>query len=213
METIHTEIISRFIGNVATLLNYYPSKALIDLRRIVQFIDDRIPYRDGHNKRVAKLSVRLGEEIGLLEDEIFILEVASLLHDLGKAYIKKEILEKPGILTKAERKEIEKHVLNAAVFLSCFREFKKPLEGILSHHECYNGSGYPKGMTGTEIPLSGRIIAVADAFDAMTSERPYRESKTKVEAIEELKRNSKNQFDPYLVHIFVKDVLRIDFLI
>jgi HD-GYP domain-containing protein (c-di-GMP phosphodiesterase class II) len=207
LETIHTQVISRFMDYVANMLYYDPSKALVDLRRIVQFIDDRIPYRDGHNKRVAELAVRLGGVIGLSEDEIFILEVASLLHDLGKAYIKKEILEKPGILTKAERKEIEKHVLNAAIFLSCFREFKKPIEGILSHHECYDGSGYPRGMTGTEIPLSGRIIAVADAYDAMTSERPYRESKTKVEAIEELKRNSKNQFDPYLVDIFVKDVL------
>ncbi len=207
MESIHTQVISRFIGYVANMLEHDPSKALIDLRRIVQFIDDRIPYRDGHNKRVAELAVRLGEEIGLSEDEIFILEVASLLHDLGKAYIKNEILEKPGILTKAERKEIEKHVSNAAVFLSCFREFKKPLEGILSHHEYYDGSGYPKGMTGTEIPLSGRIIAIADAYDAMTSERPYRENKTKEEAIEELKRNSKSQFDPYLVDIFIKILL------
>lgn len=207
MESIHTQIISRYIDYVATMLYYDPIKALVDLRRIVQFIDDRIPYRDGHNKRVAILSVRLGEEIGLSEDEIFVLEVASLLHDLGKAYIKKEILEKPGTLTKAERKEIEKHVLNAAIFLSCFREFKKPIEGILSHHEYYDGSGYPRGMTGTEIPLGGRIIAVADAYDAMTSERPYRESKTKGEAIAELKRNAVNQFDPYLVNIFVKDVL------
>jgi HD-GYP domain-containing protein (c-di-GMP phosphodiesterase class II) len=204
MESIHTQIISRFINQIAKMLNHDPLKALLDLRRIVQFIDDRIPYRDGHNKRVAKLSVKLGEEIGLAEDEIFILEIASLLHDLGKAYIKEEILEKPGVLTKTERKEIEKHVINAAIFLACFREFRKPLEGILSHHEHYDGSGYPKGMSGKEIPLSGRIIAIADAYDAMTSKRPYRESKTKKEAIEELKRNSKKQFDPYLIDIFVK---------
>lgn len=204
MESIHTQAISKLIDYIAMMLNHDPLEALIDLRRIVQFIDDSIPYRDGHNKRVAKLSVKLGEEIGLSEDEIFILEIASLLHDLGKAYIEKEILEKPGILTKAERKEIEKHVINAAVFLSCFREFRKPLKGILSHHEHYDGSGYPKGMTGKEIPLSGRIIAIADAYDAMTSKRPYRESKTKKEAIEELKRNSKKQFDPYLIDIFVE---------
>jgi HD-GYP domain-containing protein (c-di-GMP phosphodiesterase class II) len=181
------------------MLSHDPSKALIELRRIVQFIDDRIPYRDGHNTRVAELAVRLGKEIGLSEDGLFVLEIASLLHDLGKAYIKKEILEKPGKLTKAERKEIEKHVINAAIFLSCFREFKKSLEGILSHHEHYDGSGYPKGTSGKEIPLSGRIIAIADAYDAMIPKRPYRESRTKEEAIEELKRNSKKQFDPDIV--------------
>jgi HD-GYP domain-containing protein (c-di-GMP phosphodiesterase class II) len=207
MESIHTEVISRFIENIAKIINYNPSKALIDLKRIVQFIDDRIPYRDGHNKRVAELAVRLGKEIGLPEDGLFILEIASLLHDLGKAYIKEEILEKPGILTNVERKEIEKHVVNAAIFLSCFREFKKPLEGILSHHEHYDGSGYPKGIAGKEIPLNGRIIAIADAYDAMTSKRPYRKSKTKEEAIEELKRNSKKQFDPHLVDISVKILL------
>lgn len=133
-----------------------------------------------------------------------ILEAAALLHDFGKIGIDEEILLKPSSLTVQEKQEIEKHVLRGYYMLDGFSELEEVIKGVKSHHERYNGLGYPEGLAEDSIPLIGRIIAVVDAYDAMTNDRPYRKARTKQEAIEELKKFSGKQFDPEIVEVFVK---------
>jgi HD-GYP domain-containing protein (c-di-GMP phosphodiesterase class II) len=204
MKTEHKREIYECLRGVAKMLDQSPYEALNKLKRVVRVIDKNIPYGDGHNLRVSNISIMLGKEIGLSLNNLLVLEVASLLHDLGKLCIDKEILQKRGILTFSERNEIKKHVIKAVLFLAGISEFKRALQGIFSHHEHYDGSGYPLGLSRHEIPLMGRIIAVADAYDAMTSERPYRKARSKKEAIVEILKQSGKQFDPEIVDIFIE---------
>ncbi len=136
------------------------------------------------------------------------MEVAGLLHDIGKIGIPKAILEKEGILTPAEWSEICRHPEIGYRILSASNETSDIANYILSHHERYDGAGYPTGLQGTEIPLQARILAVADAFVAMTSARPYRAALSWKEAVKELQGNAGKQFDPEIVKILVNKVLR-----
>jgi HD-GYP domain-containing protein (c-di-GMP phosphodiesterase class II) len=204
MADLHLDEIIKCLGKVAKILHNKPKEALQELRDISSLIDNQVPYRDGHNKRVSEYSLKIGKQLGLTDKEMVILETAALLHDFGKIGVDEEILLKPGPLTKSEKIEIEKHVLRGYYILSGFAELEEALEGVRSHHEHYNGSGYPERLLGDNIPLLGRILAVADAYDAMTSERPYRKAKTKEQAIEELKKFSGTQFDPEVVEVFIK---------
>ena len=135
------------------------------------------------------------------------LETAALLHDFGKIGVEDNILDKPASLIDAEKAEVEKHVLRGYYMLAGFIELGDALKGIKTHHEHYNGLGYPQGLTDGYIPLIGRIIAVADAYDAMTSDRPYRKAKTKEQAIDELKKFAGQQFDPHIVDVFL-DIIK-----
>jgi HD-GYP domain-containing protein (c-di-GMP phosphodiesterase class II) len=133
-----------------------------------------------------------------------VLEVAALLHDFGKIGIDEAILMKPQLLTPEEKLEIDMHVMRGYYMLAGFNELIEALRGIKSHHESYDGTGYPEGLAKSQIPLIGRIIAVADAYDAMTSRRPYRKALTHEQAVHELKSNAGTQFDPAIVKIFIK---------
>lgn len=161
-----------------------------------------------HCKRVASLCREIALAMGFSQAMADEMEVAGLLHDIGKIGIPKAILEKEGILTPAEWSEICRHPEIGYRILSASNETSDIANYILSHHERYDGAGYPTGLQGTEIPLQARILAVADAFVAMTSARPYRAALSWKEAVKELQENAGKQFDPEIVKILVNKVLR-----
>ncbi len=162
-------------------------------------------YTRGHCERVTEYAIALGQALGLSSDQLMTLEYASLLHDVGKIGVPTEILNKMGQLTKDEFQHICKHPELGYSIVVKVPFLKDCAEILLQHHERYDGSGYPKGVMGTSIRREARIIAIADAFDAMTSARPYRKQPlTEKEAIEQLVSNSGTQFDPDMVEYFVK---------
>lgn len=200
---IDLDAIIKCLSTVAETLKEDPKTAVRNLRKIGAEIDSKVPYRDGHNIRVTDYCLAIADALGFTADAKLTLEVAALLHDFGKIGIDENILLKPRTLTEQEKREISMHVMRGYYMLAGFNELIEALRGVRSHHEFYDGSGYPEGLRHEEIPLMGRIIAVADAFDAMTSERPYRAAKTQEEAIAELQKCSGSQFDPIVVEVFV----------
>ncbi len=155
-----------------------------------------------HSERVSKLSRIIGEAMKLEEEALKELEIIGLMHDIGKIAINSNILNKPGKLTEAEYDEIKRHPEISYHILKSADVYTKLAEYVLSHHERWDGNGYPRGLSGEEIPLVSRIIAVADAYEAMTSNRPYKESLSHEKAIEELKRCAGTQFDPEIVDAY-----------
>jgi len=167
-------------------------------------IDARDHYTLGHSTRVAQLSLELAKEIGLSKDELEELEIACLFHDVGKIKIPDSILLKEGGLNDSELKEMRRHPEYGTQILSKAPSLFKFIPAVKHHHECFDGTGYPGGLKGDKIPLPAAIISLADFWDAMTSERPYRDAFTEKEALSEMKDLSKKRFDPYFIDIFVK---------
>ncbi|MDK2807870.1 MAG: hypothetical protein PWP24_604 [Clostridiales bacterium] len=165
-------------------------------------------YTRGHCERVTEYALALGRALGLSSDQLVTMEYASLLHDVGKIGVPTEVLNKTGHLSQDEIQYIYKHPELGYSIVVKVPFLKECAEILLQHHERYDGSGYPKGIAGTDIRLEARIISIADAFDAMTSSRPYRKQPlTEQEAMEQLLMNKGTQFDPDMVdcfaHIFV----------
>jgi HD-GYP domain-containing protein (c-di-GMP phosphodiesterase class II) len=167
-------------------------------------IDARDSYTHGHSARVAHLSHLLGKQIGLPEEDLRDLEVACLFHDVGKIKTPDSILLKPGKLSEAEYKEMQQHVVYGASILSWAPSLFKYIPSTRHHHEWHNGKGYPDGLVGEDIPLFAAIISIADAFDAMTSDRPYRKALFKEESLRRIAGMSGTQFRPDLVAIFLE---------
>ncbi len=165
-------------------------------------IDARDPYTLGHSTRVARLSLKIGEALGLPRPELEDLEVASLFHDVGKLKTPDYVLLKNGSLNPLEHREMSEHSEHGAAILSRAKSLQKYIPAVRHHHEWYNGEGYPDGLRGEDIPLHAAIIAVADAFDAMTSSRPYKNPRSLDDALRELMRYSGRQFDPHIVGVF-----------
>jgi diguanylate cyclase (GGDEF)-like protein len=163
---------------------------------------------EAHAERLAELSKKLGEAIGLDDKEITELELLSTLHDIGKISIDDSILSKSGKLTEKEWFEIKKHPEVGYRITQASPELKNISEYILSHHERWDGNGYPQGLSGDNIPLLSRILAVVDSYDAMTQDRVYRKAMTKKDAIEEIRKNAGTQFDPEIAVIFIEKVLK-----
>lgn len=176
------------------------------VRVLAAAIDARDPYTHGHSTRVAKLALRMGEALGLSKVELEDLELASLLHDIGKLKTPDSILYKESSHSEAEYRSMMQHPEYGAEILSRAASLHKYMPAVRHHHEWYNGAGYPDGLKAGEIPIFASIIAVADAFDAMTSTRPYRKALSKKVAMEELILTSGRQFDPALVEIFLRVV-------
>lgn len=162
-----------------------------------------------HSMRVSGLAVSIAEKMGLSKTNINDIKMMGIIHDIGKIAIDLNILGKPGKLMNEERKIIEQHPLSGSRMLNSSHEYTRLSAGVLHHHERIDGKGYPNGIIGDQIPIESKIIAVADSFDAMTVERPYRLNPLSLEeAIAELQKYSGTQFDKTVVDVFVSKVLR-----
>jgi len=174
------------------------------IKTMVTSLEAKDKYTEGHSRRVADNALRIADYMGLpqkLQEEI---HLAGLLHDIGKIGIHENILNKPSKLTNSEFSIIKEHPLISEKIVAPIPQFKRVPRMIRHHHEFYDGSGYPDRLKGEEIPLGARILVVVDAYDAMTSDRPYRKALSKDQAVQILKRNSGIQFDPKLVEVYLK---------
>ena len=169
-------------------------------------IDAKSKWTAGHSERVTKFAIKIGKGIGFSEKELRDLELSGLLHDVGKIGTYESILDKAGKLTDEEYKIIKQHPAKGAEILLAIKQMKDIIPGVKYHHEFYNGKGYPDGLKGENIPLTARILCVADSVDAMGADRPYRKGRAMDEIIAELKRCSGSQFDPKIVEIFLKSI-------
>ncbi|MDY0210785.1 MAG: diguanylate cyclase [Acholeplasma sp.] len=176
------------------------------IKTILNTLHEKNPREDKHSKRVSELCILMGKKLGFKSDELNQLKAISNLHDIGKIAIDEAILNKPGKLTEEEWKVIKRHPEIGYRIISTSPEYAEIAYDILSHHEKYDGTGYPRGIKGENIPIRARIISIADAFDAMISKRPYRNPLTIEEARTEILRCSGTQFDPKLVKLFI-DIL------
>lgn len=167
-------------------------------------VEARDSYTVGHMHHISEYSTAIARELGLGNEEITDIRIAGLLHDLGKIGIPDNILLKPGKLDKTEYDIMKSHPTVGVKIIESIESLKSSSVIIGSHQEQYNGEGYPKGLKGKDIPLGARIVAVADAFDAMTTTRPYRKAMSYKEAFEEIRRYSGTQFDPEVVRCFTK---------
>jgi putative nucleotidyltransferase with HDIG domain len=181
-------------------------KAHLDsVKVLVEAIDAKDPYTRGHSDRVTRMSLKIAFQFGFAEDRLESLEYGALLHDIGKIGIKDEVLQKPGALNSEEYQYIQEHPLIGVKIIEGLDFFKDKIPMIRHHHEHYDGSGYPDGLLGAAIPLEARIIAVPDAFDAMTSARPHRGMMSLQDVLMELEKCKGTQFDPKILGIFLHE--------
>jgi putative nucleotidyltransferase with HDIG domain len=171
---------------------------------LVASIEAKDPYTRGHSERVAQYAGLIAEAMNLDADDMEMLRFAALLHDLGKIGIARDILNKPASLSPEEYRVIQEHPDIAARIIGRIKFLEAAIPGVLAHHERLDGIGYGHGLRASEVPLFARILAVADCFDAMTSERPYRSSLTRQEAVKELIDNRGTQFDATVVDAFLR---------
>ena len=183
-------------------------KSYLDsIKVLAEVIETKDPYTRGHSDRVRALSREIAARLGFTEDRLENLEYGALLHDIGKIGIQDELLLKQGVLTAEERHSIQKHSLIGVRIVKGMDFFKDNVPMIQHHHERYEGNGYPDRLSGKTIPIEARIIAIADAFDAMTSMRPYRKAMSLEETLVEMERGGGKQFDPQLLSLFIEEKL------
>lgn len=174
------------------------------VRVIANAVEARDPYTAGHSERVTQMAIALARELGWTEEQIEWLEIGALLHDIGKIGISDAILRKPTQLTIFELAEIRQHPVLGGKMLESVQVLRPILPYVLYHQERYDGRGYPFGLAGDQIPIEGRLLAVVDTLDAMTSNRPYRKSMTLEQALDEILRNRGTQFDPDVVDALLR---------
>lgn len=178
------------------------------VKSLVAALEAKDEYTKGHSERVASYAKSIAVEMGLLDKECQLLYEVSLLHDVGKIGVSEQILNKKSKLTKSEYLHVQSHTTTGEKILSSVESIKDGLSAVRHHHERLNGDGYPDGLSESNIPLPARILAAADAYDAMTTKRPYRKAMTSIEAIDELKVHSCQQFDPHVVRAFIAVLVR-----
>ncbi len=196
---------------VPLMLARYSFKLYTDMRKVhfdtvrafTSAIDASDPYTRGHSERVTRYSVAIARDMRLSERRVQAIEYAGFLHDMGKIGVDHDILTKPGSLTDEEWQAMREHPVIGARIVSDLDFLKGAREVVLYHHERYDGKGYPEGLAGERIPLEARIAKVADAFDAMMSDRPYRSSLGLQKSIQELEDGKGTEFDPEVVDIFL----------
>jgi len=173
-------------------------------------IDAKDHYTHGHTARVTSLSLEIAKKLGernhdaINEKFLEHLQFAGLLHDIGKIGVPESILNKNGTLVGDEKKKMQEHALLGSAILQPIKELETAILGVKYHHERYDGSGYPEGLKGDQIPLVASIISIADSFDAMTTDRPYRKGLSRQEAVDEIRRQSGKQFNPVIVEALVE---------
>jgi HD-GYP domain-containing protein (c-di-GMP phosphodiesterase class II) len=167
-------------------------------------IEARDPYSSGHAARVTALAEVAAARLGLDEEQIDALRIGAALHDIGKLAVPDTVLRKAGPLSDADLDHVRAHPEEGARMLGLIGTLRAAVPCVLHHHERWDGHGYPTGSSGEAIPIEARVLAVADAFDAMTSDRPYRPALTQGQAIAELERCAGTQFDPEVVAVFAE---------
>lgn len=175
---------------------------LSSIKALAETIDAKDPYTHGHVERVTKDALAIATEMGLSKTERRFIEVGSILHDIGKIGVKDSVLTKPAQLTSEEKELFDQHPDIGSRIMKPISQLENVIPLIRHHHESYDGTGYPDRLKGEEIPLGARIIAVADTFDAMTSDRPYRKALPQSAAKQEINKLSGKQFDPKVVTAF-----------
>ena len=174
------------------------------VKALAQAIEAKDPYTHGHSERVMEYAVQIAQKLGLPEEEIESLRYAAILHDIGKIGVRGIVLNNPNGLTDEEYDEIKKHPLVGESIIEPI-ELLQPIRPLIRHHhEWYNGKGYPDGLSGENIPLGARILVVADAYDAMKFDRPYRKALTEETVARELRQGSGTQFEPKIVEVFLE---------
>ena len=190
------------------LMHFYRSKyieaKLESLIAMVKALEEKDKYTRGHSERTAKYAELLGKKLGYKGNHLEMLRLAALLHDIGKIGIPDAILNKPRILTKEEYDQIKKHPVKGAEIIKPFSYLSKIVPWIRYHHEAWDGSGYPDGLKGNDIPEEARIIAIADVYDALTSRRSYRLEYDEERALEILQDMKGTRLDPKLVDLFIE---------
>lgn len=201
------ELYFSVLGSLRNRLDASQLDLLQTVRTLITVINARDRYTYGHTERVVRYAGSLARAIGLGESEIATVELGAFLHDIGKIEISRDILNKREPLTKEEWEILRQHPVWGAEIIKPVGSLAPVVPIILYHHERFDGHGYPEGLSAGRIPLAARLLAIADAFDAMTTNRPYKRAKTVAEAIDELELWAGKQFDPDLVQAFLK-VLR-----
>lgn len=197
------EIVVNVTEQVRSLQNRH-EELVATIDTLVGIIELKDGYTGGHSQRVRRWAVRIARSLGLPEQEITDIDIAACLHDIGKIGIAGLILNKPGDLTITEYEMIKKHPVVGSDTLAGIPRLENVTKIIRHHHEAFGGSGYPDGLSGADIPIGSRIICVADAYDAMTSDRVYRKALTKDHALTELRIGAGKQFDPRVVEAFLE---------
>lgn len=174
------------------------------VRALAEAIEAKDPYTRGHTGRVTDISVAIAREMGLPQEEVFKISLSALLHDIGKIGMPDAILRKPSRVTDEELQVIHEHPERGERILKPLRHLREIIAGVAEHHERYDGQGYPRRLAGEEISLAGRVIAVADTFDAMTSNRPYRQGMPVDLVLAEIRQQADRQFDPRVVEAFLR---------
>jgi HD-GYP domain-containing protein (c-di-GMP phosphodiesterase class II) len=203
------------IGMLAEALNTMASR-IIDgtkereniligiLIALTRAIDAKSPWTAGHSERVTKFAEAIGRGLDLNEDQMRVLTISAILHDIGKIAVPEQILDKPGKLTDEEFSIVKKHPQAGADIISSIPSYEKILPGILYHHERWDGTGYPKNIREEDIPLFARIICIADVYDALTEDRPYRKAWSREQVMQFFEDQKGKMFDSELVDIFMK---------
>ncbi len=173
------------------------------VRLLVSRIEEKDPYTHGHTERVAQYSVAIAKELGFPVDEVQRIQFGAFLHDIGKVHTQTEILHKPGALTEEEWMMVKAHPVRGAEMLRGVKFLERVSDMVRHHHERVDGRGYPDGLTGDQISIGAKIVNVADAFDAMTTDRPYRAGLTVEKAVGQLKEKAGTQFAAEIVEVFV----------
>jgi HD-GYP domain-containing protein (c-di-GMP phosphodiesterase class II) len=169
------------------------------IEMIAAAVDAKDPYTKGHSSRVAGYSTILAREIGLPDEEVEKIRISATLHDVGKIGVEDRVLKKPGVLTNEEFEIMKRHTIMGFEIVRQVKQLGEALPGIRWHHESLNGKGYPDGLRGDELPLMVRIIAVADTFDAITTDRPYQAGRDFPMALEILRKHAGSKYDPIVV--------------
>jgi hypothetical protein len=178
------------------------------LESMADAVDLRDPYTGGHSRRVTDYSLRILHEMSVIGPEVDLILSAARVHDIGKIGIPDQILNKPGRLTDEEKRIMDSHPARGAELLARYKDFARGMDIVRHHHERWDGQGYPDGLKGLDIPFGARVIAVADSFDAMTSDRPYRTGMPTSKAAQILRDGRGQQWEPLIIDAFLRHLAK-----
>ena len=210
---VMSESIETAIDQLKKAANENHQLFINSIRMLAAAIDAKDPYTRGHSERVARYSIAIGKNLHLPEKEMRNLRISSLLHDVGKIGIDDRILRKPGALSDDEFEVMKQHPVKGAAIMSGVSQLTECIAGMKYHHEKWSGGGYPDGLQGDAIPMQARIVAIADTFDAMTTNRPYQKAMEINYVVDKIKSFAGTRFDPKVIDAFVSAVKRGDIVV